>query len=180
MKGMLVELRKATRADIGLIMGLIDEGRASLAELGIDQWQGGYPQREVIERDIDDGASYLVYDGDVAVATAMLAHRDEVNYHALDGEWLTSSTPENPCYVVIHRVAVSGERAKGGVGSFVMTSAIELARELGCESVRVDTHPGNVPMRRLVEKFGFTERGTIIIDHAEGLIPVRVAYERLV
>lgn len=177
---MNVELRKATRADIETIMGLIAEGRQSLADLGIDQWQGGYPQREVIERDIDDDASWLVYDGDVAVATAMLAHRDEVNYHTLDGEWVTTSTPEHPSYVVIHRVAVSGMRAKGGVGSFVVTSAIELARECGCESVRVDTHPGNVPMRRLLEKYGFDLCGTIVIDHAEGLTPVRVAYEKLV
>ena len=62
----------------------------------------------------------------------------------------------------------------------MLTSAEEIAREQGAISVRVDTHPGNVPMLRLIVSCGFTECGIIRIKHAEGLTPERVAFEKLV
>ena len=45
--------------------------------------------------------------------------------------------------------------------------------------MRIDTHPGNAPMRRLLLKRGYAECGTVYIDHAEGATPDRVAYEKL-
>ena len=43
-------------------MDILAEGRRALAELGIDQWQGGYPHREAIEIDRARGESYVVVD----------------------------------------------------------------------------------------------------------------------
>ena len=55
-----------------------------------------------------------------------------------------------------------------------------LARERGAASVRVDTHPGNVPMQRLLGRCGYVRCGIILIGHAEGATPERVAFEKLV
>ena len=177
-----MELRKAEVSDLTYIMEILVKGRASLAAMGIDQWQGGYPHKEVIEGDIKRGESYVVINDEGAlVATAMLACRDEFDYHIIsDGAWLTESLDETSCYVVVHRVAVDPLSKNGGIAMQILNYAAEKARSLGCASLRVDTHPGNVPMQKVLEKDGFTRCGTICISHAEGATPERFAYEKLV
>src|SRR5699024_4254120 len=67
-----------------------------------------------------------------------------------------------------------------GAAVFAMAGAEGLARERGAASVRVDTHPGNVPMQRLLGRCGYVRCGIILIGHAEGATPERVAFEKLV
>lgn len=177
-----MQFRRTREGDIDSIMGILADGRASLAALGIDQWQGGYPHRGVIEADVARGDSYLVEgeEGRV-VATAMVGFAGERDYDRIErGSWLTACTSADPCYGVVHRVAVSSACRGRGAASFLLERAEGLARERGCSSVRVDTHPGNAPMRRLLEKRGYSECGVIYIAHAEEATPDRIAYEKLV
>lgn len=162
-------------------MTILADGRASLAALGIDQWQGGYPHRAVIEADAARGDSYVVEDDGVVIATAMIGFAGERDYDRIDeGAWLTSCTSESPCYGVVHRVAVASDVKNRGTATFLLARAEDLARANGSASVRIDTHPGNAPMRRLLAKAGYAQCGIIYIAHAEEGTPERVAYERLV
>lgn len=177
-----MQFRRTREDDIDSVMSIIAECRSSIAALGIDQWQGGYPHRGVIEGDVLGGDSYLVEDeGGRVIATAMVGFAGERDYDRIEGgSWLTSCTSDDPCYGVVHRVAVSSARRGCGAASYLLKRAEGLARERGRSSVRVDTHPGNVPMRRLLEKCGYAECGTIYIAHAEEASPDRIAYEKLV
>lgn len=162
-------------------MEIVADGRAAIRALGLDQWQGGYPHRGVIESDVARGESYLVEDEGVVVATAMVGFSGERDYDCIrEGAWLTSCTSDDPCYGVVHRVATAAESRGRGAAAFVMAGAEGLARERGAASVRVDTHPGNVPMQRLLERCGYVRCGIILIGHAEGATPERVAFEKLV
>ena len=81
-------------------MSILADGRASLAALGIDQWQGGYPHRAVIEDDTARGDSYVVEADDRIVATAMIGFSGERDYDRIEeGSWLTSCTSERPCWL---------------------------------------------------------------------------------
>lgn len=168
--------------DIDCIMDILADGRAALAALGIDQWQSGYPHRDVIEYDVAHGASHVVTDDDdVIVGTAMLSFSGEQYYDSIGGgSWLTDSLSNDPCYGVVHRVAVAAFCKGRGVASFLMERAECLTQDHGCTSVRIDTHPGNLPMRNLLAKRGYRECGTIYINHAEGGMPDRIAYEKIV
>ena len=55
-------IRKALPEDIDSIMVIVRDAQRALAELGIDQWQDGYPTRDIILRDIDLGQGYLCDD----------------------------------------------------------------------------------------------------------------------
>ena len=69
-------------------MSILADGRASLAALGIDQWQGGYPHRAVIEDDTARGDSYVVEADDRIVATAMIGFSGERDYDRIEeGSW---------------------------------------------------------------------------------------------
>lgn len=177
-----MQFRLSYVSEIDCIMDILADGRRALAQLGIDQWQGGYPHREAIETDCERGESYVVVDeGDTIVATAMVGFSGERDYDAIDqGSWLTSTSSADARYSVMHRVAVAASCTSRGIASFLLERAEELTRDRGYESVRIDTHPGNFPMRRLLEKRGYTECGIIYIEHAEGGTPERIAYEKLV
>ena len=54
-----------------------------------------------------------------------------------------------------------------------------MAADEGFGSVRIDTHPGNIPMQRAIEKAGFVKCGMIkIFDGPEKDGP-RIAYEKI-
>lgn len=161
-------------------MNILSDGRSALASLGIDQWQGGYPHRDVIEADVARGDSYVAVDEDGTIlATIMVGFAGERDYdHIEGGSWLTDSCSGSPCYGVVHRVAVAATCKGRGVASFLLDEAEKLTHERKCASVRIDTHPGNMPMRQLLLKKGYTQCGTIYIAHAEEGTPDRIAFEK--
>lgn len=78
-------------------------------------------------------------------------------------------------YVSIHRFAVRAEYRGCGVASYFMRVLIALGRLRGFNDVRVDTHPQNTDMRRLIASCGFEERGLVIIPGIRN--PERIAYQ---
>lgn len=175
-------LRKTDEHEIDRVMEILLDGKASLATLGIDQWQGShYPARNIIERDVEAGTSYVIQDReDHVAATCMISFSGEPDYDKIDGAWLTECSSEAPSYAVVHRVAVAADSVGKGAARFMLGRATDIARQGGAESLRVDTHPGNLPMLSLIRSCGFTECGTIYIKHADGGIPDRIAFEKLV
>ena len=177
-------LRRACETDIDAIMEVLEGGKAALKALGIDQWQGGYPHRSNIEEDVARGESYVLVDeegnAETVLATAMISLQGERIYDAIEGgAWLTSTNSSNPRYGVLHRVAVRANCQGRGIGSEFLRQAEAFLRECGAESARIDTHPGNAVMIRLLEKCGYTRCGIVFITHAEDGIPDRFAYEKL-
>lgn len=171
-------LRKAKATEIDTVMKILAEGRAAIGALGIDQWQRGYPQLEVVKADIERGESFVLEDdtGEL-IGSCMLTVNPDPTYEKIyDGEWLT----EDEKYLTIHRIALSDNaRGKGGA-TFVVSEAEKMARESGCGSIRIDTHLGNARMRRFLEKQGFDECGIILLSDPAEPTPERVAYEKLV
>ena len=153
---------------------ITDEAKAQLKRLGLDQWQKGYPNREVWESDIETGITWLaVEDGKVLGAFAFQTEPDP-SYAVIDGAWLT-----NGAYASMHRVCVADESKGKGVAGEMFRHGFALARKLGLPSMRIDTHPGNLPMQRTLEKAGFVRCGNIIlVGGAEDGDP-RITFERL-
>ena len=54
-------INKTSKKDIDRVMVIIGEARQSIGKLGIDQWQYGYPNREIIKDDVSKGFSYVVF-----------------------------------------------------------------------------------------------------------------------
>ena len=170
-----MEIRKSTKHDLGDLLSLFDEARSTIATLGINQWQNGYPSREVVEEDIALARSYTVTDeGGALCGTFVLIEDGEPTYDKIfDGHWQTGDDSRN--YVAIHRVAVSVRMRGKGISTAIIDHAAARARELGRASLRIDTHHGNVVMRRMLEKHGFAYCGVIYLESGDA----RVAYERV-
>jgi len=164
-------IRKAIPDDIPKIMEIINDAKRSLKERGIDQWQSGYPNEEIILQDIKGGNSYVYYQDDELWATFGVFYGEDPTYVAIyDGAWLT----ENP-YSVIHRVATNGHvRGKGIVGKIIAFVGEESLKN-GFTSMRIDTHPDNRSMQRALEKAGYIYCGNIFLANGD----LRLAYEKV-
>ena len=170
-----MEIRKSICIDTGALMALFDEARTTIAQLGIDQWQDGYPSLEVVDEDIALERSYaVIIDGQLR-GTFVLIEDGEPTYDKIyDGAW--ESGNESRDYVAIHRVAVSVAVRGKGISTSIISYAEAHARALGRASLRIDTHTGNVVMRRMLEKHGFRYCGVIYLENGNP----RVAYEKII
>lgn len=109
-----MQIRKATLADLDTVLAILSNGRDQLAERGVDQWQGDYPNADHIKEDINHGYAYLAKsnDGQTVGTVAIVPAPDHV-YDALSGHWLMQTKD----YVVIHRVAIHSDHAGKGYAS---------------------------------------------------------------
>ena len=184
-KNLTVKIRKTTNEDIDALMCIFGEARKTIAALGIDQWQDGYPNNEVICGDVKREYSYCAQlvgeggEGDPCATFALVGDGDPCYDRICDGAWLAdcgkSELGPDIKYLAIHRVAISVACRGSGIASQMIAFATEYARSLGKISLRIDTHEGNVVMRRSLEKCGFLHVG--VIHLADGA--PRVAYEKV-
>lgn len=173
-----MNIRKTTPNDADAVMAIIEEARRTIAALGIDQWQKGSPNRAMIEEDMALGQGYCVEAEGAVIGTFALISDGEPTYDRIyDGAWLTADRDQagKTAYLAIHRVAISVARRGSGVSTAIISCAADTARRLGRGSLRIDTHRGNVVMRRMLEKHGFIHCGTIYLQNGDE----RVAYERI-
>ena len=172
-------IRATTPADVPAVMTIIEEARRTIASLGIDQWQNGSPNEAMILADVKAGQSRVVLvDGEVVGTFALIENGEPVYAAIEDGTW---QTPDRDAagewsYLAIHRVAISVSHRGSGISTAVIRHAEDIARTLGRTSLRIDTHEGNVVMRRMLERHGFVPCGTIHLENGDP----RVAYEKMI
>ena len=151
------------------------QAKTQLKNMGVNQWQKGYPNREIWQNDIIEKSTWIAVENGNVLGAFMLLTTDEPSYAVIDGNWLT----EGP-YASLHRVCVN-DTAKGkGVAGKLFEHGCKLAREMGLSSIRIDTHPQNKPMLRAIEKFGFLKCGNIKIKGGSEDGDLRVAFEKLI
>ena len=169
----MITNRPAEPRDLEAINSLIAHARAAIASLGIDQWQDGYPEPELIAADIRSGIG-RVFEVDGCIAAYMVPLADpEPVYDSIDGAWINTDVP----YLTVHRMAIDDAYRGTGLSRQMFAWAECYAREKNLASVRVDTHRGNVRMRRLLEKCSFGYCGEVVYEVTAG-DPIRVAYEK--
>lgn len=169
-----MRFEKANIKDVDTIMQILSDARGRIGRLGIDQWQYGYPTRDIIIEDVNLHRSFVVRDDDSSICAvfSMLDDGEPTYEKIYEGEWIADGKP----YIAIHRIAVSGDKLKCGIASKIMAWCADHAKEIGYASIRIDTHVGNLPMRGMLEKNGFKYCGTIYLNDGQS----RCAYEKCV
>lgn len=151
--------------DVPVIMRLIEEARGIMRSCGnVNQWIDGYPSRETIVEDINNGHCYLCVEqgsGEVVASFAFIPGPEPTYAEIYEGQWL-----DDKPYYVVHRLASSA--ASHGVFNDVMDYCMAVAG-----SLRIDTHRDNVIMRHVIEKYGFIYCGIIYLQSGDE----RLAYQ---
>lgn len=170
----MLTFRRAEACDLPDIMRVIHEAQAFMRTLNIDQWQDGYPEEAILRADIAMGQAYVIAAGqDRIAAVAVLSMQPEPAYSNINGAWRTQGS-----YLTIHRMAVDDMHRGAGAAREILDNALRLARENNLPALRVDTHRGNIAMRRFLEKNGFVLCGEVSYAVQAG-DPLRAAYDKL-
>lgn len=170
-----MELRRSTTNDIERILEIINDAKALLKSLNIDQWQNGYPNKEQIENDIQNNESYVVInDENQIMATTMFTTRPEPTYKNLEnGTWIID---ESSPYGVIHRLATAKEYRGFGIAKFIFKELHQKLRLQNIKSLKIDTHEDNLGMQSLIKNLGYKYCGVIYTSYGAK----RLAFEKTI
>ena len=166
---MIYVLRHTCDQDIEAVLSLYREAAAQLKQIGIDQWQNGYPNKESLVSDIRNHVSYVFEEAGVIVGTAMISKVPEPTYETIEGAW-----HRDGAYLVVHRFCVRLHPPRSGYASAMFA---KIVKDLKPDYIRIDTHPDNIPMRGFLEKCGFIEAGSIRLTHPSDTNALRIAYD---
>lgn len=162
--------RKANADDAVSIWNILKDAIRRRAEEGSNQWQDGYPNPDVVKRDLDNGYGYVLTDKGKVIGYCAIIINDEPEYDRLKGKWLTTGD-----FVVFHRVAIAESHLGIGLATHMLREIEAFARRNSIPSVKADTNFDNKPMLRLFEKLGYTYCGEVVFRGSP-----RMAFEKVV
>ena len=164
-------IRQARLPDLEKIVEIFESGRQFLKEQGLPQWQDGEgPNQTLAEQDINRGQGYvLVLSGEVAGYAALIPAPDG-SPPLTEGQW----AGDFDRHIVIHRVALDGNLRGRGLSRQFLRDIVIAAGILGYQDIRIDTHPGNMIMRKITEQVGFLYKGMMHLPIKNG---ERMAYQ---
>ena len=92
----------AQKEHIERMCEITEDAKKQLHGLGLDQWQKGYPSREVWEQDVINACTYLAMEDGVIQGIFAFQTTPDPSYKEIDGQWLTDIP-----YASMHRVCVA-------------------------------------------------------------------------
>jgi len=167
-----MNFRLSQLKDIQNILAIIEEAKIFLKEQGVNQWQNGYPNEEVIVEDIKNSCSYVLEEDGKVVGTTVIGFCGETTYENIyGGVWLS-----NDSFAVIHRMAISKSHMNRGFSTELMKNVEKLVLAKGIKSIKVDTHKDNKVMQKFLQKNGYKYCGIIYLEDGNE----RLAFEKLI
>jgi GNAT superfamily N-acetyltransferase len=163
------QFRKAKISEIPQIWDILQLAIVRRKEEGSDQWQDGYPNPDVVQKDIEKGEGFVLIDGEIIVGYCAILINDEPQYAKIEGKWLT-----NDDFVVFHRVAISETYLGKGCALKMMGYIEDFARNNNIYSVKADTNFDNNAMMKIFEKLGYAFCGHVYFRGGQ-----RKAYEKV-
>ena len=182
-----MNFRKSTYDDVDKILEIIEKVKSKFKKIGLDQWQNGYPDRKVIENDVKKGISYVlenfekkgnklkIENSGQILGTIVLSPEKEMPYSKIEGKWTS-----NDDYMVIHRLAVDTTVKNKGIATKILEFSEKECIKNKILSIKTDTHENNEPMKKFLEKNGFSYCGVIYLDKEPDAGEKRIAYEKII
>ena len=150
-------IRKAKLKDTDGIWRILQQAIERRKSDGSIQWQDGYPNPQVVEKDINNEYGYvLTIDDEIAAYVAMMVN-NEPAYDEIEGEWLTQDSD----FLVIHRVAIENNWLGKGLAKRIFEDAENVAKDMNIKSIRVDTNYDNLPLLHILDKLGYVYCGEV-------------------
>lgn len=147
-------MRKAVKEDIQDIMKIIKETIEEMRTYNNTQWNEEYPAEKDFMKDIENEELFVIeregrLAGFVCINKEVPDEYDGLNWSS-DKEAL-----------IIHRMAVSLEHRKSGIGTELMKLADDFALRSNIKYLKIDTYSINEKMNALIKKFDYKFVGEI-------------------
>ena len=161
-----MNIRMAETNDMKKILTILESGRVFLQSQGLSQWQDGYSPSQYVEEDVANNWGYvLVSQENIICGYAALVEEEEDGYSNIkDGYW-DNFYEKN---ISIHGVAIDIDFRGKGLADLFMNGLIKIAERIGYRDIRIDTHPSNEIMQKVILRAGFVYRGMVEFNIPDG------------
>ena len=150
-----MKIRKAKKSDLENIMRMYNSCVNGMIKNGIDQWDENYPNRDIIEEDINSKTYYVLEIKEQLIGGINIDENQDKTY--LDIPWKDNSNS----FLVVHRLGVKEEFWNKKIGKSLMLFAEKLVIDKQLKSIRLDTYSGNPKAMEFYIQLGYNELGTI-------------------
>ncbi len=147
-----VVYRLGTMQDLDAICTMIKDAIAEMERHDIYQWDETYPARCDFEEDIRNNNLFVASEEDALAAFYVISNECDEQYS--NAKWQFGDP-----YCVLHRFCVSPEMQNRGRGKKVLAHIESQIKNMGYQSVRLDTFTGNPFAQRLYRHSGYESRG---------------------
>jgi GNAT superfamily N-acetyltransferase len=134
-----------------------------------------YPSEISVREMTERGEQYLCEEDGRIIGAFVLNTDPQGSYQK--GNWKTN-IPDG-AYMVLHSLAIDPGMHGKGLGSAVIRFCENTAKNEDFAALRVDIVPGNLPVRNLYEKNGYSWAGDVDLERGIDNIPVFSLYEKV-
>lgn len=150
-----MQIRQAKPSELNAIMEVYQSCVKGMIALGIDQWDESYPNRHIIQQDLELGDYYVGLINEEIVAGIKIDHKQDPSYLTINWADKTNN------FMVVHRLCSKTSVWGKGIGKQMMKFAEKLAKEKGCISMRLDTYINNPKAISFYKHIGYKQLGHI-------------------
>ena len=161
--------RKAALSEIAPIWEILQQAILRRKEDGSTQWQDGYPNPEVVKKDIEKEQGFVLIAGETIIGYSAVLINDEPAYATIEGNWLTNND-----FVVVHRLAISKKYLGKGFAKMIFKYIEDFALSNNIYSIKADTNFDNIAMIKIFESLGYSYCGEVYFRGS-----ARRAYEKV-
>ena len=151
--------RKAEPRDLDAIAAIYDRihDNEEAGKTTIGWVRSIYPTRATAQSSIEIGDMYVEEVDGIIVAAAKINQEQVPEYANAQWQW---EAPEEKI-LVLHTLVVDPEKGRGGYGKAFVAFYEDMARNMGCPYLRMDTNVRNVIARQLYRGLGYAEVGIV-------------------
>jgi GNAT superfamily N-acetyltransferase len=141
----MITILQAAGHDAEKVAGVLSEAATWLDQRGMSMWRADELLPTHAAGDVDAGLFFIAESEGVAAGVIKFQLTDSLF-------WPDVSQAES---AFVHRLAVRRQFAGGGTSSALLRWAVERARSLGREYLRLDCEASRPRLRAVYERFGF-------------------------
>jgi RimJ/RimL family protein N-acetyltransferase len=161
--------RKARTTDTAEIWDILQKAINRRKADNSNQWQDGYPNPEIVKKDIEKGEGFVLTEGETIIGYCAILINNEPEYDNIIGKWLT-----NEDFVVFHRVAISEKHLGKGFAKMMVRNIEDFALKNNIYSIKADTNYDNLAMMKIFKNLDYTFCGEVYFRGSP-----RNAYEKV-
>lgn len=149
-----MHFRVATHKDTSIVAEVLHAAAEYLIERGLDLWSYSEVSESMIAPHVDEGLYHIGFDGPDVVGVFRLQTHDPMFWPEIaEG---TSA--------YLHKLAVPPAKQSQGLAHMLLGHAVDLTRERGLSSLRLDCKGGRPRLRSVYESFGFRAHPQIFLN----------------
>ena len=157
-----MQVRSGKLDDIEAVMALVRRVVPLMRASGNLQWDSGYPNPAVFERDVALDQLWLAeIEGQIAGIAAITTDQEP--------EYANVGWDISEVAIVVHRLAVDPAFQGKGIAAALMQQAEVVAKSRGITILRVDTNSQNQATQKLFPKLGYLYAGETGFSFRPGL-----------